>query len=177
MLFQYKDIRPVIGQGVYVAPTACVIGDVVIGDRSSVWFGAVLRGDIDRIRVGCDTSIQDGVIVHVTGGRFPTLIGDRVIVGHGAVLHGCTLHDDVLIGMGATVLDGAVVESGAMVAAGTLIREGQTVPAGMLAAGVPATVRRPLTDTDRNNMVRIINNYRRETNLYASGVLQPLDDQ
>jgi len=171
------NLKPTVPEDAYIAPTAVIIGDVELGSGASVWFGAVLRGDIDMIRVGSASSIQDNVTVHVTGSTYPTLIGDRVIVGHGAILHGCTIEDDALIGMGAIVLDNATVGAGAIVAAGALVREGQHVPPGTLVAGVPATVRRKLMDADHNNMKRILTNYRRETELYRNGALKPLERQ
>ena len=177
MLYQYMNLKPTVSDNAYIAPTAVIIGDVQVGPGASVWFGAVLRGDIDIIRVGSESSIQDNVTVHVTGATYPTLIGDRVIVGHGAILHGCTIEDDALIGMGATVLDNATVGAGAIVAAGALVREGQHVPPGTLVAGVPATVRRKLVDIDRVNMKRILTNYKRETMLYRDGALKPLERQ
>ena len=174
MLYKYNNIIPDIDPTAYVAPTATVLGDVIIGAGSSVWFGAVLRGDIDRIRVGTHSSIQDNVTVHVTGGIYPTLIGNNVIVGHGAILHGCTLEDRCLIGMGAVILDNAVIGKGAMVAAGALVRENQVVPPETLVAGVPATVRRNLNEDDRQNISRILNNYERETAFYLENGIEPV---
>lgn len=123
----------------YVAPGAWVMGDVTLGPRASVWYGAVLRGDMDRIVVGEDTNLQDGTIVHVDEGR-PALIGARVGVGHRAIVHGCTVEDDCLIGMGSVLLNGVVVCAGSVVAAGAVVREGMVVPPGSLVAGVPGKV-------------------------------------
>ena len=174
MLYKYLDVTPKVHETAYVAPTAAVIGDVEIAAGASVWFGAVLRGDIDIIRIGAGSSIQDNVTIHVTGGTYPTIVGENVIVGHGAVLHGCMIENRVLIGMGATILDNATIGAGAIVAAGALVREGQQVPPNSLVAGVPATVRRPLNDDDKANMDRIISNYERETSLYREGAVQPI---
>lgn len=127
----------------YVAPGAVVVGDVRLGARSSVWFHAVLRGDNDVVRVGEDTNLQDQCMVHVDEGQ-PALIGARVTVGHRAILHGCVIEDDCLIGMGAIVLSGARVGRGSLVAAGALVREGQTIPPGSLALGAPARVAGPV---------------------------------
>src|SRR5208337_2586913 len=138
------DIHP----EAFVAPGAVVIGDVVIGAGSSVWFNCVVRGDVHHIRVGERTNIQDGTVVHVTGGKFATHIGSDITIGHGCVLHACTLEDGCFIGMGAIILDGAVVESGAMVAAGALVTPGKRVKAGELWAGNPAKLLRPLSPDD-----------------------------
>lgn len=174
MLYKYNNIIPDIDPTAYVAPTATVLGDVAVGAGSSIWFGAVLRGDIDRIRVGTNSSVQDNVTVHVTGGTYPTLIGDRVIVGHGAILHGCKLEDGCLIGMGAVILDNAVIGKGAIVAAGALVRENQIIPPNTLVAGVPAGVKRKLNQEDRENMSRIIGNYKRETAFYLENGIEPV---
>ncbi|MBU2664094.1 gamma carbonic anhydrase family protein [Actinoplanes bogorensis] len=132
----------------WVAPGAVVFGKVTLGADSSVWYTAVLRADRDAIVVGDSTNLQDGVVVHADPG-FPALIGARVSVGHRAVLHGCTIEDDVLIGMGAIVLNGARIGAGSIVGAGALIPEGFVVPPGSLALGMPAKVRRPVTDAER----------------------------
>ena len=125
-----------------------MLGDVTLGPRASVWYGAVLRGDMDRIVVGEATNLQDGTIVHVDTGR-PALIGARVGVGHRAILHGCTVEDECLIGMGSVLLNGVVIGTGSVVAAGAVVREGMVVPAGSLVAGVPARVVRPVDEVLR----------------------------
>jgi len=121
------------------------MGDVTLGPRASVWYGAVLRGDMDRIEIGEDTNLQDGTIVHVDEGR-PALIGARVGVGHRAIVHGCTVEDDCLIGMGSILLNGVVLSTGSVVAAGAVVREGMVIPPGSLVMGVPARVVRPVDD-------------------------------
>jgi carbonic anhydrase/acetyltransferase-like protein (isoleucine patch superfamily) len=121
------------------------MGDVTLGARASVWYGAVLRGDMDRIVIGEDTNLQDGTIVHVDEGR-PALIGARVGVGHRAILHGCTVEDDCLVGMGSILLNGVVLSAGSVVAAGAVVREGMVIPPGSLVMGVPARVVRPVDD-------------------------------
>jgi carbonic anhydrase/acetyltransferase-like protein (isoleucine patch superfamily) len=136
---------PRLADSVWVADGAVIIGDVEIGPESSVWFGAVLRGDVNHIRVGARTNLQDYSILHVTSGTHPTIVGDDVTLGHRATLHGCTVKDRCLVGIGATVMDGAVVGEDAMVAAGSLVPPGMVVPPGMLALGSPAKVRRQLT--------------------------------
>jgi len=143
---------PLIGEGAFVAPSADVIGDVVIGPRSTIWYGAVLRGDVQSIRIGADTSIQDNTVIHVDSSGFSTVVGDRVTVGHSVVLHGCTIGHDALIGIGSIVLNGAEVGEGAMIGAGSLVTPGTKVPAGMLALGSPARVKRPLTDEEKKHI-------------------------
>ncbi len=152
MIFRHGDVTPTLGARVYVAESASVIGDVVIGEDSSIWFSTVLRGDVFPIRIGARTNIQDGSVVHVTGGSASTTIGDDVTVGHMVLLHGCTVGDRVLVGMGSVVLDGAVIESDAMLAAGSLLPPGSRVPSGTLAMGRPAKVVRQLTDADRERI-------------------------
>ncbi|WP_310476391.1 gamma carbonic anhydrase family protein [Sandarakinorhabdus sp.] len=139
---------PQIVDDVFIAPGAHVIGKVSIGAGSSIWFNCVLRGDVGRISIGERTNIQDGTIVHVTGGRFDTHIGDDVLIGHGCIIHGCRLDDHAFIGMGAVVLDGAMVEGDAMLAAGALLTPGKVVKRGELWAGRPAKFLRALSAQD-----------------------------
>jgi carbonic anhydrase/acetyltransferase-like protein (isoleucine patch superfamily) len=136
---------PRLADGVWIAPGAVVVGDVEIGPGSSVWFGAVVRGDVNHVRVGARTNLQDHAVLHVTGGTHPTSVGDDVTLGHRVTLHGCTVKDRCLIGIGAVVMDGAVVGEDSMVGAGSLVPPGMVVPAGMLALGSPARVKRQLT--------------------------------
>lgn len=147
-LYSHKGIVPTLGKNVYVAPNATIIGDVVIGDDSSVWFGAVLRGDVFPIRIGARSNIQDNAVVHVTNGKARTTIGDDVTVGHLALLHGCTVGDRCLVGMGSIVLDNAVVEDECFIGAGALVSPGTTIRARSLAVGRPARVLRALSDAD-----------------------------
>ena len=140
MILSFDGVEPDLGDEVFVADDAKVIGKVTIGARSSIWYGCVVRGDVGTIEIGEETNIQDLTTIHVTGGEFDTKIGSRVTVGHRAIIHGCTIEDDVLIGMGAIVLDGAVVEKGALVGAGALVAPGKVIPAGTLALGSPARV-------------------------------------
>ncbi|HUK91845.1 MAG TPA: gamma carbonic anhydrase family protein [Blastocatellia bacterium] len=132
----------------FVETSAQVIGDVSLGDRASVWFNCVIRADVNHVRVGHNTNVQDGVVIHVTHDQFPTIIGDCVTIGHSAVVHGCTVGGHSLIGIGAIVLDGAVIEEYSLVAAGSLVAPGTVIPARSLAMGSPARVRRPLTDQE-----------------------------
>lgn len=142
-LIELDGVKPTIGADVYLAPTAVLAGDVVVGDRASIWFGAVLRGDSSRIEIGAESSIQDNTVIHCAK-DLPTVVGSRVTVGHGALLEGCVIADNALIGMGAVVLQHAHVGSGALVAAGAVVAEHGEVPAGALAAGVPARVKKQL---------------------------------
>jgi carbonic anhydrase/acetyltransferase-like protein (isoleucine patch superfamily) len=147
MRIPYQQIVPEIHPSVYIAQGAMIIGDVTIGEESSVWFNAVLRGDLDQIRVGTRTNIQDGTIVHLDKG-FPCIIGDDVTVGHGCIVHGCTVGDGAMLGMGAIVLTGAKIGERAIVGAGALVREGQEIPPETVAVGIPAKVRRDVSAED-----------------------------
>lgn len=153
-LRSYKGISPLLGVRVWVDPAATVIGDVEIGDDSSVWPGTVIRGDVHRIRIGARSNIQDGTIVHVTHdgvhtpGGFPTLIGNDVTIGHAAVIHACTIEDACLIGMHATVLDGAVVKKHALVGAGAVVAPGKIVGEAELWLGNPARLTRRLSESE-----------------------------
>ena len=142
MIESFQDISPRIGEGVYISPTAIVIGDVELGSGSSVWCGAVVRGDVWRIRVDELSNIQDGCVCHVTTGGPELVIGRKVTIGHRAVLHSCTVEDACLIGMGAIILDRAVIGEGSVVAAGSVVLEGMRVPPRSLVAGIPARVKR-----------------------------------
>ena len=144
-ILPYRGVMPTIADAAWVAPSAWVIGDAVIGPETGIWFGCTVRGDVNEIRIGARTNIQDGTVVHVTGGGHGTYIGDNVTVGHAAILHACTVEDLAFIGMQACVMDGVVMESGAMVAAGALVTPGKRVPAGQLWAGRPAKPMRALT--------------------------------
>ena len=139
---------PRLGETVFVADTAAVVGDVTLGDGASVWYGASLRGDVHWIEVGAGSNVQDNATVHVSRGTHPCRIGADVTVGHNAVVHGCTVGDGVLVGMGAVVLDGAVIGEGSLVGAGALVVGGTVVPPRSLAVGHPARVVRPLTDEE-----------------------------
>ncbi len=140
--------QPVLGHGVYLAKTAVVLGDVTLGDHASVWYGAVLRGDINRIVVGANSNIQDNAVVHLAD-DFPCLIGEWVTVGHSAIVHACTVGDECLIGMGATILDGAEIGAQSIVGANALVTGGTKVPPGSLVLGSPAKVVRALKPEER----------------------------
>lgn len=139
---------PSLSDTVWLAPGSVIVGDVEIGEHSSVWYNAVVRGDSDAVRIGARTNLQDGVVVHTQAGD-PAMIGDDVSVGHGAVVHGARIEDGCLVGMNATVLSGAIVGAGSLVAAGALVPQGMQVPPGSLVAGVPARVVRELREADR----------------------------
>ncbi len=143
--------EPQVDPEAFVAPTASVIGDVTLHAGTSVWYGAVLRGDVERIAVGADSNVQDNCTLHADPG-FPVSVGERVSIGHNAVVHGATVEDDCLIGMGATVLNGAVIGAGSLVAAQALVPQGMRVPPGSLVAGVPAKVRRELSTEEREGL-------------------------
>lgn len=143
MIIAFKGKRPKIGEEVFIAPSAALIGDIEIGNGSSVWYGAVLRGDLNAIRIGKNTSIQDNCTIHVDE-KNQAIIGDYVTVGHNAVLHGCTIEEGCVIGLGSVILSGAWVRQGSIVAAGSVVREGQEVGPNQLVAGAPAGLKKDL---------------------------------
>ena len=149
MIETFQGVAPVIDPTAFVHQRATLIGKITIGPESSIWPGAVLRGDDGRIVVGAKTSIQDGSVVHLTEGLSETIVGDRVTVGHLVTLHGCVVEDDVIVGMGAILLDNARIGKGSIVGAGTLVPMNKTVPSGVLALGNPFKVVRELTEKDR----------------------------
>lgn len=148
MIKKFKNLTPKIGKRVFIAENATIIGDVEIGDDSSIWFGTILRGDVNFIKVGSCTSIQDGSVVHVTNQTHPTIIGSYVTVGHAVKLHGCTIKDNCLIGIGAIILDGAVINENSIVAAGTLVPPNKEFPPNTLIMGFPAKVARTLSEEE-----------------------------
>jgi carbonic anhydrase/acetyltransferase-like protein (isoleucine patch superfamily) len=172
----FGTILPTIGQRVFVDPAAIVIGDVVIGDDSSVWPGTVIRGDVNHIRIGARTNIQDGTIVHVSHdgpygnpGGFATIIGNDVTIGHGAIVHACVIEDACLIGMGATILDGAIVRKHGFVGAGALIPPGKTIGSGELWLGNPAKCVRKLSEKDIEQLYYSAQHYVRLKDRYLAG--------
>lgn len=150
MILPYRGILPKIHPDAFIAPNAVIIGDVEIGAGSGIWFNCVVRGDMNEIRIGENTNIQDGTIIHIDSRTRPTIIGNNITVGHMCLLHACTLEDNCMIGMQATVMDGAVVEEGAMVAAGALVTPGKRVSAGELWAGSPARCLRDTGDREQD---------------------------
>lgn len=159
MLRPYRGRLPVVDPSAYIDSSAQIIGDVEIGAESSVWMNAVVRGDVNIIRVGHRSNIQDGTVVHVMHDTRPTHIGDDVTIGHGAVVHGCTIESRVLIGMGAILLNGARVGADSIVAAGTLVPEGAVIPPRSLAMGSPAKIRRSLSDEEVASILDYSSNY------------------
>ena len=160
VILAVKGISPSFGENCFIAPNATIVGNVQTGKDCSFWFNAVVRGDVNYIRMGNKVNVQDGVCIHCTYLKHATHIGNNVSIGHHAILHGCTVHDNVLIGMGAIVMDGCIIESNSIIAAGAVILEGTHVPAGSIFAGVPAKkvkeVSKNLIDKEIN---RIANNY------------------
>jgi len=156
----FGDLTPTLDDTTVLLDGVRIIGDVTIGAGSAVWYNSVIRGDVHWVRIGEDTNIQDNSVLHVTHDRWPLTVGSRVTVGHAARLHGCTVHDESLIGIAATVLDGAVVESHAIVAAGAVVPPGMVVKTGTLVAGVPARVLRPLRQEEIDDLPRSAERYR-----------------
>jgi carbonic anhydrase/acetyltransferase-like protein (isoleucine patch superfamily) len=144
--------KPVLGAGVFVAENAAIIGDVVIGDESSIWYATTVRGDVMPIRIGARTSIQDNTVIHVTSDFSGTEIGDDCTIGHSAIIHACTVESFCLIGMGSILLDGARIGTGSLVGAGALVTPGTNIPPGSLVIGSPAKVKRPLNDKEREQI-------------------------
>lgn len=144
----FRGVSPLVHESVFVADNATLVGDVHIGERSTIWYGAVLRGDVHHIRVGSETSIQDNTVVHVTHGRFPAEIGDRVTVGHSATIHGCTIGSHCIIGMGSTILDQVEVGDHCIIGAGSLLTPGTKIPPGHLVVGSPGRIKRPLSQDE-----------------------------
>ncbi len=159
ILLHYKDKYPVTGDNVFIAENAIIIGDVVLEKDVNVWFNSVIRGDVNYIRVGERTNIQDGCVLHVTNDRYPLIIGSNVTIGHNATLHGCTVKDSVLIGMGSIILDNAVINTNSIIAAGSVVRESFIVPEGYLAAGVPAKLMRKLNPDELKTIENTPLNY------------------
>ncbi len=169
MLLKFQDRNPTVGRNVFIAPNATVIGRVTLGDSSSVWFGSVLRGDVDSITIGAETNIQDLTVVHADADT-PTRVGNRVTVGHRAILHGCIVEDECIIGMGAVVQNRARISSHTIVASGSVVREGFEALPGVLLAGVPARVKRELTDIEIDYINELAETYMGRARLYLADV-------
>jgi len=170
--FPYKDSYPKLDPTVFLASGSKIIGDVEIGEYSSVWYNTVVRGDVNYIKIGKMTNVQDCSMLHVTNERFPLIIGDQVTIGHSVTLHGCILNNLCLIGMNATVLDGAIIESKTIVAAGAVIRPGFTVPYGKLAAGIPAKIIRDLSEEEMDEFERSANRYAKYTEISIDSFIE-----
>jgi gamma-carbonic anhydrase len=166
----YRGKSPQIAASAYIDPAAVIIGDVVIGEDSSVWPMSVVRGDVHTIRIGSRTNIQDGCVLHVMRDEYALALGDDVTVGHSVTLHGCTIESRVLIGMGCVILNGAVVGSNSIVAAGTLITERTVIPPGSLVMGSPGKVKRTLTAIDQHSIERYAERYVSYKNIYKNEI-------
>ncbi len=170
MILPYKGAVPRLGADVFIAPNAVVIGRVELGDRASVWFNCVVRGDGNYIRIGAETNVQDSTVIHIATDMYPTIIGARVTIGHGAIIHACTIEDDAMIGIGAIVLDGAVVERGAIVAAGAVVSPGKRVRAGEMWTGCPAKFQRPVKASETEFIAHNAREYCQLAAVYRAAV-------
>lgn len=160
VILPVRGISPIFGDDCFIAENATIVGEVTMGDRCSVWFNAVIRGDVNFIKIGHQVNIQDGAVIHCTYQKAPTTIGNNVSIGHNALVHGCTIEDNVLIGMGSIVMDGCIVESNSIIAAGAVVLEGTRVPSGSIYAGVPAKkVKEVSKELFEGEIQRIANNY------------------
>lgn len=169
MIYELDGIRPALETDVWVAPDANIIGNVTLASGASVWFGTTIRGDNDPIRIGVNTNIQENCVLHTDVGS-PLTIGANVTVGHKAMLHGCTIGDGALIGMGATVLNGAVIGEGCLIGAGALVTEGKVIPPGSLVMGAPGKVVRQLDEAARAGLLASAENYRQNAARFAKGL-------
>ena len=168
MLRPYGKLTPVVPVTAYVDPSAQVVGDVELGEHSSVWMNAVLRGDVHSIRIGARSNVQDCAVLHGMRNLHPVVVGSGVTIGHNATVHGCTIEDDVLIGIGAIVLNGAVISHESIIAAGALVPEGVVIPPRSLVAGIPGKIRRQLTDVDVASIRTYARNYLDYKEVYLS---------
>jgi carbonic anhydrase/acetyltransferase-like protein (isoleucine patch superfamily) len=166
MIRTFRGVMPSIAASAYIDASAQVIGDVVIGERTSVWPNVAIRGDVNHIRIGDETSIQDNTVLHVDRKTYPCLVGNRVTVAHSVVLHGCVVCDGALIGIGAIVLNGAIIGAGAIVAAGALVPEGMQVPPNMLVMGTPARIKRGVTAEEQERFQGNCDSYVRLSAIY-----------
>ncbi|HUZ94549.1 MAG TPA: gamma carbonic anhydrase family protein [Edaphobacter sp.] len=168
MIRTYQGITPVVPATCYVDPSAQVIGDVVLGEQASIWMNAVVRGDVNSIRIGAKSNVQDCAVLHGMRNLFPVIIGEMVTIGHNATVHGCIIEDAVLIGIGAVVLNKARIGEGSIIAAGAVIPEQMIVPPNSLVAGVPGKIRRTLGDEDRKLILKYAQNYLDYTAIYLN---------
>ena len=166
MIIKFKDKAPEIHETCFIADDADIIGDVIIGKNSSVWFKSVVRGDVNHIRIGDNTNIQDSSVLHVTTNTHPLIIGNSVTAGHMVILHGCTIKDRVLIGMGSIVQDGALIESDSLIAAGSVVTQNTHIPSGKLVMGIPAKVKRDLTPGEIEDIKKSSMNYVKNAEVY-----------
>src|SRR5271168_5123915 len=166
MIRSYQGITPVIPTSCYIDPSAQIIGDVVLGEQASVWMNAVVRGDVNAIRIGAGSNVQDCAVLHGMRDLYPVIVGERCTIGHNATVHGCILEDEVLVGMGAVILNDARIGTGSIIAAGAVIPEHTVIPANSLVAGVPGKVRRTLGAEDRALILKYAQNYLDYTRIY-----------
>lgn len=168
IILPVKGVSPRFGNECFIAPNATIVGDVVMGDQCSVWFNAVIRGDVNQVILGNKVNVQDGAIIHCTYEKTRAIVGNNVSIGHLAIVHGCTIHDDVLIGMGAIVMDNAVIHSHSIIAAGAVVLEGTIVEPGSIYAGVPARkVKQTPQELVEGEINRIANNYVRYSSWFT----------
>lgn len=166
LILPVKGVYPTIGKNCFLAENSTIVGDVSIGNHCSVWFSAVIRGDVNFISIGDNTNIQDGAVIHCTYLKAPTIIGNNVSIGHNALVHGCTLQDHVLVGMGAIVMDHAIVEEFCIIAAGAIVLENMTCESGFLYAGIPARKIKPLTEDQIALLKKLPENYKMYSNWF-----------
>ena len=169
LIIKVREKTPILGDNCWLAPNATLVGDIIMGANCTVWFNAVVRGDVHEIRIGHDTNIQDGAVIHCTYKQAGTYIGNRVSIAHNAIVHGCTIHDDVLIGMGAIVMDGAVVHSGAVIAAGAVVLANTIVEADSIYAGMPAKKVKDTGDQMKAVIKRTAENYPKYAEWFKEG--------
>lgn len=175
MIYSYKEFTPKINKNVFIAPSADVIGRITIGKNSSLWFNVTARADVHYISIGEESSVQDNTCLHVTNNKYPLNIGNRVTIGHSVTLHGCTIGDNTLIGMGATILDNVTIGEYCIVAAGALVLEGQSFPDGVLIAGFPAKIKREITSQEKEKNLQYARNYVNYSKTYLDpGQFKPL---
>jgi carbonic anhydrase/acetyltransferase-like protein (isoleucine patch superfamily) len=168
MIRSYRGIAPVVPAGCYVDVSAQVIGDVVLGEQASIWMNAVVRGDVNSIRIGAKSNVQDCAVLHGMRNLYPVIVGEMVTIGHNATVHGCVIEDAVLVGMGARILNNARIGEGSIIAAGAVIPEQMVIPPNSLVAGVPGKIRRTLGDEDRKMILKYAQNYLDYTAIYLN---------
>lgn len=168
MIRSYQGKTPVVAAGCYIDPSAQVIGDVMLGEQASIWMNAVVRGDVNSIRIGARSNVQDCAVLHGMRYLYPVIVGEMVTIGHNATVHGCVVEDAVLVGMGARILNNARIGEGSIVAAGAVIPEQMVVPPNSLVAGVPGKIRRTLGDEDRKTILKYAQNYLDYTAIYLN---------
>ena len=159
-IIPFKGSYPKIGKNCYIAPNAYIIGDVKIGDNCAIMFGAIIRGDVNYIRIGNNTNVQDNAVLHVTRDKYPLIIGNNVSIGHGAIVHGCVIEDNVLIGIGAKVLDGAKIGENCIIAAGAVVRENSEFPSNSLVTGIPGKIKKTLNEKDIERIIFSAESYK-----------------